>query len=176
MQPLPYFITCKRVQAAKIIGVMHDELAMFLVLEGGLSVQVDMDWSARRCGGTSPIGGFFVRYVDGYTSWSPAIIFEESATPEAQWGPSKLQEPKYTVSLRGRLINRASGEAIPKDEPVMIFRARDRLASLYAVLPYRDAADLTPGCAQTIRDGAAERLSAFANFALNSPERMRDPS
>jgi len=38
------------------------------------------------------------------------------------------QEPKYTVS-GSHIINRASGEPIPHDEPVFIFRARDKYAA-----------------------------------------------
>ena len=34
------------------------------------------------------------------------------------------QEPKYDA-VDGRIVNRATGEAIPDDEPIMIFRAKD---------------------------------------------------
>ncbi|MEO1168596.1 MAG: hypothetical protein AAFW97_07810 [Pseudomonadota bacterium] len=40
----------------------------------------------------------------------------------------KMQEPKYDFQ-GGKVINRASGKAIPDDEPVMVFRARDFHAS-----------------------------------------------
>lgn len=39
------------------------------------------------------------------------------------FGLSQAQEPKYTASSKnGRLVNRASGDAIPDTEPVFIFR------------------------------------------------------
>ena len=35
-----------------------------------------------------------------------------------------MNEPKYQI-VGDKIVNRASGEAIPEDEPVIIFRARD---------------------------------------------------
>lgn len=78
------------------------------------------------------------------------------------------QEPKYTV-LGGRLVNRASGAAIPDDEPVFIFRARD-LHAREALEAY--ACVLTPG---EHRDAVVQRVADFARFAEEFPDRMKVP-
>jgi len=36
-----------------------------------------------------------------------------------------VQESKYDI-IRGRIVNRDTGKAIPADEPVVIFRAKDK--------------------------------------------------
>lgn len=178
MGTIPFFVTQKRVQAARVIDVQHDAGSAFLVLDtnpGTVSVEVQADWIRRRCGGANPRGGYFIVYpADGYTSWCPATVFEDTATPEADYGLQVSQESKYTVGPRGRLVNRESGQPIPDDEPVMILRAQDRLA-YEAVLRYRDHAE-DQTAADAIRRGAGERLAAFANFALHCPYRMKDPS
>lgn len=170
---VPY-ITQKRVLAAKVLDVQFDPGTAFLVLEGGKSVEVGLDWLHKRVPSNSNgRGGYYVLYPDGYSSWSPAEAFEESATPEAEYGLPLAQEPKYTVGARGRLVNRQTGN--PITEPIMILRAQDRLA-YEAVLRYRDHANDAEGTADSIREGAAERLAAFANFALENPYRMKEPT
>ncbi len=37
------------------------------------------------------------------------------------------QEPKYGIR-NGQIVNRESGAPIPDDEPIFVFRAKDRLA------------------------------------------------
>jgi hypothetical protein len=175
------FITCKRVQAAKIARIEQGTEPPKDASYGGtwvlhfdgalLPIEVPHEWYVRR--GAKP-GGYFVLYPDGYTSWSPAEAFEESATPEEEWGLPVSQEPKYTVNLRGRLANRESGNPIPDDEPVMVLRGQDRVA-FEAVLRYRDHAE-DEEAAETILRGAFERMTAFANFALHNTFRMKDPT
>jgi hypothetical protein len=69
----------------------------------------------------------------------------------------------------GKFVNRVSGEAIPDDEPVILFRARDWHAM--AVLSYY----------QTIADdehhqrAIQDRINEFAAFRLDHPERMKEP-
>lgn len=92
-----------------------------------------------------------------------------SAEPKAQApGLSVKQEPKYTVS-GSAILNRASGEAIPADEPVFIFRARD-VHAREALEAY--AAVLTPG---EHRDAVVRRVADFAAFSYANPERMKEP-
>lgn len=72
----------KIVHAAKIMLVSNpDESAGFeirVALEGGAWRSIDQAWIRKHCpaGGTI-VGGYFVEYEDGYTSWSPAKAFEE---------------------------------------------------------------------------------------------------
>lgn len=43
-------------------------------------VDVQSALSARVPAGTDPTGGYYVRYEDGFESWSPAKAFEEGYT------------------------------------------------------------------------------------------------
>jgi hypothetical protein len=79
------------------------------------------------------------------------------------------QDPKYTI-IGGKICNAATGVAIPDDEPVMIFRAKDKQA--LAVLefyrnsyPYNDSHDLA------IR----QQIRRFSDFACDHSERMKNP-
>lgn len=90
---------------------------------------------------------------------------------EAERVPDGLpiqQEPKYTVS-GSFIVNRATGEAIPHDEPVFIFRARD-IHAREAIESY--ACVLTPGAH---RDAVCARINDFAVFSYAHPERMKTP-
>ena len=81
---------------------------------------------------------------------------------------TNTQEPKYTIQ-DGQLVNRSSGEAIPSDEPVMIFRARDRHAE--AMIHYY--AELVTDEEHKII--VKERADDFARFRRKNPERMKEP-
>lgn len=78
------------------------------------------------------------------------------------------QEPKYDAR-EGLIVNRHSGEPIPDDEPVFIFRAKDRRA-LTALTAYY-AAITNAEHARTV----AARIDSFKAFAAGHPERMREP-
>jgi len=78
------------------------------------------------------------------------------------------QEPKYDFR-DGRIINRATGEAIPLDEPVMVFRGRDRHAA-EALLAYMKLIE-NPKHIHAV----SLRLADFGAFAVNHPERMKEP-
>lgn len=83
----------KVVEAAKIIGFQIDSSSLGAILtvdENGRPVgqSVTMHWldkNAPRWGTPDAevelVGGYFVRYDDGYTSWSPAEAFEKGYTP-----------------------------------------------------------------------------------------------
>jgi hypothetical protein len=91
---------------------------------------------------------------------------EESAASAS--GLAVGQEPKYTVR-DGHIANRASGDTIPDEEPVFIFRARDRHAA--AVLEFyakmvHDTAHFEAVCG---------RLDDFRRFSKEHPERMKEP-
>ncbi len=78
------------------------------------------------------------------------------------------QEPKYDVR-DGRIIRRHTGEPIPDDEPVFIFRAKDRRALTGLTAYY--AAITNPDHARAV----AARIESFKAFAAGHPERMREP-
>jgi hypothetical protein len=79
-----------------------------------------------------------------------------------------LQEPKYDAR-NGRIVNRQTGEPIPDDEPVFIFRAKDQRA-LTALTAYY-AAITDPEHAKAV----AARIEAFKAFAHAHPGRMQEP-
>ena len=78
------------------------------------------------------------------------------------------QEPKYGIR-GGRIVNRRSGVPIPNDEPISIFRAKDRLA-VRTLTAYFSAIE-DPAHARAV----AARLEDFKRFAREHPERMKDP-
>jgi hypothetical protein len=86
------------------------------------------------------------------------------------YGLSQAQEPKYTTSSKhGRLVNRDTGTAIPDDEPVFVFRAQDRKA-LQALRVYALSVE-QPDHAAVV----ARRVADFEAFAMNHPDRMKEP-
>ena len=78
------------------------------------------------------------------------------------------QEPKYGIR-DGQIVNRLSGASIPGDEPIFIFRAKDRLA--VRILTSYFSAIEDPEHARAV----AGRLEDFKRFAREHPERMKDP-
>lgn len=78
-----------------------------------------------------------------------------------------IQEPKYDFQ-NGRIINRASGEVIPEDEPTFTFRARDRHA-LAALIEYHDRVDPSQ------QEAVLLRIHQFNEFREKHPDRMKNP-
>ena len=78
------------------------------------------------------------------------------------------QEPKYGIRDK-RIVNRHSGEPIPDDEPIFIFRAKDRLA--VRILTAYFSAIEDPEHARAV----VARLEDFKRFAREHPDRMKDP-
>ncbi len=78
------------------------------------------------------------------------------------------QEPKYDA-IAGQLVNRATRQPIPNDEPVFVLRAKDRNA-LAALSAYRSrCVDL-----EHIR-AIDKRMEDFQRFMQDHPERMKEP-
>jgi hypothetical protein len=86
----------------------------------------------------------------------------------ASEGLSIAQEPKYTVN-GSAIVNRASGEAIPADEPVFIFRARDK----HAVEVLEFYRDLVRDSSH--REAVDKRTGHFYVFKNANPWRMKEP-
>jgi hypothetical protein len=101
-------------------------------------------------------------------SISEILTVGEKITKIRAEGMPISQEPKYGIR-ENRLYNRASGEFIPFDEPVFIFRARDKLA---AGIIRRYA-----GICNEITHFKAvvARASSFHQFNDDHPERMKEP-
>lgn len=92
----------------------------------------------------------------------------EASAAATSLGLPPSQEPKYTVDGIS-VINRASGQRIPADEPVFIMRARDTFA---AGAIYNYALDCPPGAH---REAVLRRFDDFTSFAKQHPARMRAP-
>lgn len=69
----------------------------------------------------------------------------------------------------GRFVNRVSGEAIPDDEPVIVFRARDKYALriLYAYLSLVE----DDHHYQAVMD----RINEFEQFQTDHHDRLKEP-
>lgn len=127
----------KTVHALKIAGViqapadqerMHASGDWLLVPEDGRygPICVGHDEFIRKH--NPKPGDYWVQYEDGYCSVSPREAFESGYTRESDWGLRRSQETKYTIGRTGRLVHRETGQAIPDEEPVMVFRGKDRRA------------------------------------------------
>lgn len=83
---IPRWRSHKIVQAAKITGARFDADMPALMLAGGFRVEVSHEMWSRIIGMTNSkewpdlVGGYYVRYPDGFESWSPAKAFEEGYT------------------------------------------------------------------------------------------------
>lgn len=78
------------------------------------------------------------------------------------------QEPKYDA-IDGKIVNRATGAAIPDDEPIFILRAKDinAMSTLRHYLNFHwDVGH---------RQAVARRIEEFERFAGAHPERMKTP-
>jgi hypothetical protein len=105
--------------------------------------------------------------LDGKDRLALYLAAPTPATDQEDAMPA-TQEPKYGIK-QNRLYNRASGEFIPADEPVFIFRARDKLAA--AALEY-----YMHRCGDPAHQEAVfMRMADFDKFASNNPSRMKWP-
>lgn len=87
-------------------------------------------------------------------------------------GLPTAQEPKYTVTGT-HIVNRVTGEAVPHDEPVFVFRARDALGvrALEAYLALIGEREPSSEHANAVRG----RIADFQRFAASHPARMKWP-
>jgi hypothetical protein len=78
------------------------------------------------------------------------------------------QSYKYGI-VDNKIVNRATGIAIPDDEPVFILRAKDR-AAMFLLDAYLDRVEN-----ETHADSVAVAMRNFQNFAKNNSDRMKEP-
>lgn len=79
-------------------------------------------------------------------------------------------EPKYLIDTdTGQLVNRVSGNPIPADEPVIVFRAQD--ANLSLVLTSYIATCKIP----EHKLAAAVRLMEVLEWQMHNPLRVKEP-
>lgn len=73
----PVYQCHKRVRALKIDSIRWNSEPIVLGFRGYLPVDVSREWCAAR---KVEVGGYYVVYEDGYTSFSPAEAFEKGYT------------------------------------------------------------------------------------------------
>lgn len=117
---LPRYKSHKIVEAAKIEGVLVEPGQVVLAVEirgpngefGTGRVVVRPSWLEREMvtavGQRNLVGGYYVRYEDGYESWSPASTFEDGYVPEEERpaAPAVGVIPRRT--LHGHQVNPAN--------------------------------------------------------------------
>lgn len=88
----------------------------------------------------------------------------------------KVIDPKYAIEIRNGdpvIVKAATGEAIPDDEPLILFRSRDRHAR--RMLHYYRDLCCQDACTEFHMRGITTRIEAFEKFAEEHPERMKQP-
>lgn len=73
---VPQYRCHKIVRAAKITEIRESKLAGAVLILGEIrgQKQVDLAWQMKH---KPEVGGYYMIYGDGYTSYSPATAFEE---------------------------------------------------------------------------------------------------
>jgi hypothetical protein len=86
------------------------------------------------------------------------------------------QEPKYMIVdgegnplPEARIANRATGQAIPDEEPIMIFRAKD-IHAPHVIGMYLGVCN-NPGH----REAVFRRAEQFSNFHGSNIDRVKEP-
>jgi hypothetical protein len=131
-----------------------------------------------NCGAVGPKGALAQDEIDygsvkAIAAWNRRADTQKAPQPRTAPEPEGLppeQEPKYTTNGHA-IVNRASGEDIPADEPVFIFRARDKNA--VKVLQF-----YAQRCQHADYHHVAainKRIKHFRQFASRHPERMKLP-
>lgn len=95
----------------------------------------------------------------------------EETLEDETMGMKTKQEPKYKI--KGRIVNRQSGQAIPDDEPIFILRARD-VTAVELLKKYGDLVKAS-GCNTEHRTSVQKRVDQFSKFAADNPDRMKVP-
>jgi hypothetical protein len=80
---------------------------------------------------------------------------------------------KHHVDDRGQIVKTGNGVAIPDDEPLILFRARDRLA-LPLLRKYRDLC-FDDRCNDFQLGQIDELIARFEAFANANPNTMKQP-
>jgi hypothetical protein len=72
-----------------------------------------------------------------------------------------------------QIIKTSNGQPIPEDEPIILFRGRDRLA--YGMLMHYRQLCIDDGCTDYQLESMDKMIKAFQDYASNHPEIMKQP-
>jgi len=106
---LPKYKCHKVVSAAKIVAVIDSETLMLEV--GGSKFEHKISGQPQLVTPRA-VGGYYVKYLDGYESWSPAEAFESGYSRVAEYeltaaGLAAINEPSV------ELVPGSGGEFVP---------------------------------------------------------------
>ena len=89
----------------------------------------------------------------------------------------KSIDSKYSICVTDtgniQIVKDSNQTIIPEDEPLILFRGRDRLA-LKLLRTYREFC-VVDGCTDYQLEMLDNRIAAFEEFAQRAPERMKQP-
>lgn len=160
MSNLQKFKCHKVVEAMKIAKIVLAEDSEKAVLVGELGSEVHV--GAKYLEKHEPeVGGYYVRYADGYESWSPADAFESGY---ALLAPEAASTTRYPLKdeARRRFDNTFTYHA-PKGDQAQRYTELRELAKNLALV----AAQLTPpGREQSLALTKLEEFSFWANAAI----------
>ncbi len=112
------------------------------------------------------------RYLmDGrFTSFSQLVI---GVVKRDMKPPAKQDiDEKYSV-LDGRIVKTSNGVPIPPDEPMFLFRGRDRLA-VPTLVAYKTFCE-SDECVDYQLEAMERIISKFSQYATTHPELMKQP-
>lgn len=128
------------------------------------------------CGLEFESGGWFTPVRDDFVCGNFKASAASQADPTNQTKQREREmsdnDPKYDFR-NGGIINEASGERIPDDEPCMVFRARDKYA--WFVITYYLRSLINADADADHIAAVTERSVAFGNFRADYPDRMKTP-
>jgi hypothetical protein len=87
---------------------------------------------------------------------------------------TRIIDSKFSINAQGVLVKTATGEPIPDDEPLFLFRGRD-IHAISVLNFYRDVCALDPACTNWQVEGVAAAIREFRRFQEVHPERMKVP-
>jgi len=104
-----------------------------------------------------------------------AELRRTTATEQVQ-NIATLVGTKYQIEMRNgcpTIVSVSKGEPIPEDEPVMLFRARDKHAVTLVRYYYQICSE--DNCSDEHMQGIQARVEDFEEFCLYHPDRMKQP-
>lgn len=80
---------------------------------------------------------------------------------------------KHHIDDKGQIVKTGNGVPIPDNEPLILFRGRDRLA-IPMLLEYRKLC-VADGCNEFQLGQIDELIGKFSDFRANNPDVMKQP-
>ncbi len=155
---------------------------------GNVSRNLDGTWAASGWGSSTrtmesrnrikpneTLGGWTFEELDSMTKSAQPPDAAKPETPPATAKPAFVREidGKYATDSTGQIVKRATGEVLPVDEPLFMFRAKAELA-VDVLMEYRKIC-IASNCDFLHIVGVEAAINKFGDFRVNHPERMKKP-